>query len=123
MEYPLHAITYVLISLPTAGIIAYYYIQVSGQSAEDVAARLKAVHLTTPGHRESLEALREEVAKYVPPTAVMGGVLAALIALIAEFCGAFGSGPGLVLAVSCIDDILGEVNAELKRTGQTPWFK
>ena len=114
---PLHTIIYLIISLSTAGLIAYYYINIGGQSAQDVARNLKQQHLTIVGRRDDEKAIVKLLNKYIPTTAALGGILTALLSFIADFIGAFGSGTGIILAVSIIYQFSEEVSKEAADSG------
>ncbi|KAH0795025.1 protein transporter Sec61 subunit alpha isoform 2 [Histomonas meleagridis] len=114
---PLHTLIYLIIILSSAGIIAYYYINISGQSAKDVANSLKAQHLTIQGHREDKNAIAKKLNYYIPTAAALGGILTGLLSFVADFLGAFGSGTGIILAVSILYQFAEEVSKEAAKSG------
>jgi len=114
---PMHTIIYLIISLSTAGLIAYYYIRIGGQSAQDVARNLKNNHLTIVGRKEDEKTIVKYLNKYIPTTAALGGILCALLSFVADFIGAFGSGTGIILAVSIIYQFTEEISKEAADSG------
>ena len=115
---PLHTIVYLTICLSSAGIIAYYYINIGGQSAADVAKSLSAQHLTLKGHREDKAVIEKRLNMYIPTAAALGGILTGLLSFVADFLGAFGSGTGIILAVSIIYQFAEELGKEFVKTGR-----
>jgi protein transport protein SEC61 subunit alpha len=115
---PLHTLVYLVICLASAGIIAYYYISIGGQSAADVAKSLKTQHLTLKGHREDQKAIERKLNKLIPTAAALGGVLTGLLSFVADFLGAFGSGTGIILAVSIIYQFAEDLGKEWAKTGR-----
>jgi protein transport protein SEC61 subunit alpha len=115
---PLHTLVYLVICLSTAGIIAYYYINIGGQSPADVAKSLKTQHLTLKGHREDQKSIERKLSRLIPTAAALGGILTGLLSFIADFLGAFGSGTGIILAVSIIYQFAEDVGKEWAKTGR-----
>jgi protein transport protein SEC61 subunit alpha len=115
---PLHTVVYLAICLISAGVIAYYYINIGGQSPSDVAKSLKTQHLTLKGHREDQKAIERKLSKLIPTAAALGGVLTGLLSFVADFLGAFGSGTGIILAVSIIYQFAEELGKEWVKTGR-----
>lgn len=114
---PLHTLIYLIITLSSAGIIAYYYINVGGQSAADVARQLKNQHLTIVGHRDDPKIVEKKLNQYIPTAAALGGILTGLLSFVADFLGAFGSGTGIILAVSIIYQFAEELGKEFVDAG------
>ena len=116
---PIHTIIYLAIILSTAGIIAYYYINVGGQSAADVAKSLISQRLTIKGHRPDKVLLEKKFNQYIPYCAALGGIITGLLSFVADFVGAFGSGTGIILAVSIIYQFAEELGKEFAKTGRS----
>jgi protein transport protein SEC61 subunit alpha len=115
---PLHTIIHLLISLITAGVIAYYFINVTSSSPAQLAQSYSAQHLTTPGRRESQSAIEQALNRVIPPTAVIGGVLVQLIACVADCSGSFVSANGLVIVASIIGETITSIRAEYTKIGE-----
>jgi protein transport protein SEC61 subunit alpha len=116
---PLHTLIYLAICLSSAGVIAYYYINFGGQSAGDVAKNLIKQKLTLKGRRPDEKRLESYLNKYIPPAAALGGVLTGLLSFVADFLGAFGSGTGIILAVSIIYQFAEDLGKEWAKTGKS----
>ncbi|EAY20375.1 preprotein translocase, SecY subunit, putative [Trichomonas vaginalis G3] len=114
---PLHTIIYLIFSLSSAGFISYYYLRFSNQAPADVAEALKKQHLTLKGHREDQKRLEKTLSRYIPTAAALGGILVALLSFVADFLSAFGSGTGIILAVSIINQFTAELSKEMAGDG------
>lgn len=114
---PLHTIVYLTFSLVSAGFLAYWYLGMSQQSPKDIAKSLKSRHLTLKGHREDEKRLEKTLNRYIPTAAALGGVLTALLSFVADFLGAFGSGTGILICVSIINQFTQEISKEAAESG------
>ena len=114
---PLHTILYLIFCLGSAGTIAYFYLNVGGQSSSEVAANLKRQSLTLKGHRGDVKVIEKVLDRYIPTAAALGGILTGLLSFVADFLGAFGSGTGIILAVSIIYQFAEELTKEFAATG------
>jgi protein transport protein SEC61 subunit alpha len=119
---PWHTVTYLVICLTSAGVIALFLANNGEQSPVAVAKHLRAQRLTLPGCREDAKSLENYLEKFIPPTAAIGGVLTGLLSFVADFLGAFGSGTGIILAVSISFQFFQELDKEFKKTGRRYWF-
>jgi protein transport protein SEC61 subunit alpha len=97
---PLHAIVYIVFILTACALFSKTWIEVSGQSANDVAKQLKDQQMVMRGHRES--SLKKELNRYIPTAAAFGGLCIGALSVTADFLGAIGSGTGILLAVTII---------------------
>lgn len=99
---PLHTLFYAAFMLGACALFSVYWIEVSGQSAGDVAKQLRDQNYYFQGHRESTDALKRELNRYIPTAAAFGGMCIGALTIVADFLGAIGSGTGILLAVSII---------------------
>jgi protein transport protein SEC61 subunit alpha len=97
---PLHAVVYIIFILSACALFSKTWIEVSGQSARDVARQLKDQQMVMRGHRES--SLYKELNRYIPTAAAFGGLCIGALSVTADFMGAIGSGTGILLAVTII---------------------
>jgi protein transport protein SEC61 subunit alpha len=115
---PLQTLVYLVFCLGSAGVIAYYYVWIGGQGPADIAKSLKAQHLTIKGHREDPKAIEKKMTALIPIIATLGGILTGLLSFVADFIGAFGSGTGIILAVSIIYQFAEELGKEWAKSGR-----
>ncbi|XP_048599562.1 protein transport protein Sec61 subunit alpha-like [Brassica napus] len=84
--HPFHALFYIVFMLTACALFSKTWIEVSGSSARDVAKELK-----------------KELNRYIPTAAAFGGVCISALTVLADFMGVIGSGTGILLAVTIIN--------------------
>eukprot|EP00884_Botryococcus_braunii_P023023 jgi/Botrbrau1/9404/Bobra.0252s0029.1 len=99
---PLHALVYVAFMLSACALFSKTWIEVSGSSASDVAKQLREQGMFIQGHRDTVQALKKELNRYIPIAAAFGGMCIGALTIVADFMGAIGSGTGILLAVTII---------------------
>jgi len=97
---PLHTIFYIVFVLSSCAFFSKTWIDVSGQSAKDVARQLRDQEMVMRGHRDS--SIVKELNRYIPIAAAFGGLCIGALSVMADFMGAIGSGTGILLAVTNI---------------------
>lgn len=113
---PLHTLFYIVFVLGTCAFFSKTWIEVSGQSARDVAKQLRDQQMVGSlprslfaqrslaqvmrGHRDA--SLQKELNRYIPTAAAFGGLCIGALSVMADFMGAIGSGTGILLAVTII---------------------
>jgi protein transport protein SEC61 subunit alpha len=108
---PLHALFYFTFMLLICAWFSRLWIDVSGQSAKDVAKQLRDQDMTIQSHqREGM--IVKELNRYIPPAAIFGGACIGLLSIIADLLGAIGSGTGILLAVTIIYQYIEAINKE-----------
>jgi len=111
---PMHAFIYICFILGTCAFFSKTWIEVSGQSARDVARQLKDQNMFMPGHRDI--SIEKELNRYIPTAAAFGGLCIGALSIMADFMGAIGSGTGILLAVTIIfqywESYVKEIQAE-----------
>lgn len=99
---PVHTLFYVAFMLGACALFSITWIEVSGQSAADVAKNLREQQYFLQGHRDTTSSLRRELNRYIPIAAAFGGMCIGALTIVADFLGAIGSGTGILLAVTII---------------------
>lgn len=99
---PIHTAVYVAFVLGACALFSVTWIEISGQSADDVAKQLKDQQYYLQGHRDTATSLKKELNRYIPTAAAFGGVCIGALTIVADFVGAVGSGTGILLAVTII---------------------
>ena len=86
----LHAVVYLVFILSACALFSKTWIEVSGQSVNDVAKQLKEAKMMIPGnHRET--SVKKVLKRYIPTAAVFGGMCIGALTVVADFMGAIGS--------------------------------
>jgi len=99
---PIRTLCYVFFILSTCALFSKTWIQVSGQSAKDVAKQLKDQGMVFVGQRDQMSDTVKKLNRYIPTAAAFGGLCIGALSIIADFLGAIGSGTGILLAVTII---------------------
>jgi protein transport protein SEC61 subunit alpha len=100
MYDPFHAVFYLVFMLTACAIFSKTWIEISHQSARDVARQFRSEQIIMKGHRES--SVIRVLNRYIPTAAAFGGVVIGAISVLADFLGAIGSGTGIALAVTIV---------------------
>jgi len=99
---PIRALGYLSIMILFCAAFSLTWLEVGGLDPKTVAKQLVDAGMQIPGYRRSLTPIRTLLQKYIPPVAVLGGIIVGLIAALSDFFGAFGTGTGILLSVSII---------------------
>ena len=87
---PLHALCYLAFILSACALFSKTWIEISGQSVNDVAKQLKDGGMMIPGnHRDT--SVKKILKRYIPIAAVFGGMCIGALTVVADFMGAIGS--------------------------------
>lgn len=97
-EY-VHIIIYTLVLVVLAVLFGRFWIEMTGQSAKNVAEQLQDVGWQIPGFRRDPRIVESILNKYIPTITILGSVFVALLAAIATLSGAVGTGMGILLTV------------------------
>lgn len=81
-------------------MFAKKWADISGNSAKDLSRQLNEKDMVIKGLREDM--MSRYLNMYIPTAATLGGVCIALLAVLADFFGAIGSGPGVIVAITII---------------------
>lgn len=111
---PLHTLFYITFMLFACALFSKTWIEVSGSSASDVAKQLKEQQMFFMGHRDTHQALKKELNRYIPIAAAFGGMCIGALTIVADFMGAIGSGTGILLAVTIIYQYFETYEKEMK---------
>ncbi|PRW61345.1 transport Sec61 subunit alpha-like [Chlorella sorokiniana] len=114
---PLHTLFYVAFMLGICALFSITWIEVSGQSANDVAKQLRDQQYFLAGHRDTVSSLKKELNRYIPTAAAFGGMCIGALTIVADFLGAIGSGTGILLAVTIIYQYWEMYNKEKQQMG------
>lgn len=116
---PIHTLFYVAFMLAACALFSITWIEVSGQSASEVARNLREQGYSMPGHRDS--SLKKELNRYIPTAAAFGGMCIGALTIVADFMGAIGSGTGILLAVTNIYQYWEMYQKEQQELGGSVW--
>jgi len=97
---PFRALFYLTFVLTLCAIFAKTWIYVANTSSASVASQLKEKGMVVPGYRDT--AMKDMLNRYIPPSAILGGMVIGLLTVGADFMGAIGSGTGILMGVTII---------------------
>jgi len=94
--------TYLLFFTIFCTIFSIFWVNTSGMDADSVAGQIEGMGMQIPGFRRDPRIIREVLNRYIPVLAVLGGITIGLIAAMADFTQAIGTGTGILLTVMII---------------------
>lgn len=103
LKDPIHAILHLVLMCTLCAVAAYTWLQISGMSVKEVTQRLRTQQMTIYGQRDTT--LEKELARYIPTAAICGGIAVGAISVFADVFAVYGSGAGLVMAVTTLCQI------------------
>ena len=95
----IRAITYLLFLTGAAMLFSIFWVSTAGMDAGSVAKQIEGAGMHIPGYRNDKKTMEQVLAKYISPLSVLGGLTVGLLAALADFTGAIGTGTGILLTV------------------------
>ncbi|MEM3014214.1 MAG: preprotein translocase subunit SecY, partial [Candidatus Bathyarchaeia archaeon] len=99
---PVRYLIYSVILVAFCVVFSLIWLQVGGLDPRTVAKQLVDSGMQIPGFRRSERPIETLLSKYIPAVTVLGGLIVGLLAAIADFFGAFGTGTGILLSVGIV---------------------
>jgi len=118
----LRALIYLAFMVGCSILFSVFWINTSGMDAQSVSEQISSIGMQIPGYRSSPQIIKEVLNKYIPPLAVLGGAAIGLLASIADFTDAIGSGTGILLLVTIIYSFYEQLKTE-RMEGAHPLLK
>lgn len=106
------AVTYTLFMSLFAMVFSMFWVGTSGMDAEAVADQLQGIGLQIPGYRRDKTIMKNVLNRYIPYLALMGGLVVGMIAALADFTGALGTGTGMLLTTMIVYNYYEEVSSQ-----------
>lgn len=100
---PVRAGVYAFLFVFTCVFFAITWVEVGGMDSKTVAKQLIDSGMQVEGFRRSGTTIKQILDRYIPAVTVLGGIIIGIIAVGADFVGAFGTGVGILLTVGIID--------------------
>ncbi|QLJ53015.1 MAG: Protein translocase subunit SecY [Candidatus Fermentimicrarchaeum limneticum] len=100
-----HVIAYILSMVILCVIFGTFWIETTGMGAADIAAQLKDSGLLVPGFRRDPRVIEKVLDKYIPMITILGSIFVGLLAAFADLTGALGTGTGILLTVSILNNM------------------
>jgi len=102
VQDPLRGGIYAIIVVALCILFAVIWIEVGGLGPQKVAEQVIDSGMQIPGFRRAKRPIENLLNRYIPTLTIMGGAIVGLIAAVSQFFGVFGSGMGVLLAVSIL---------------------
>jgi len=83
-------------------LFSVIWLEVGGLDPKTVARQLVDSGMQIPGFRRSERPVELILRRFIPTVTVLGGLTVGLLAVVADFLGAFGTGTGILLTVGII---------------------
>jgi preprotein translocase subunit SecY len=99
---PVHTIIYSVLVLVFAVIFGLMWVEVAGLNPSAQAQQLIESGFEVPGLRRNPRILEQMLSKYIYPLTILSSIIVALIAIVADILGAYGTGMGLLLATGIL---------------------
>jgi preprotein translocase subunit SecY len=102
VQNPVQAIIYLLLLVVLCAVFAKIWVELSGIAPRDIAGQLYSSGMQIPGFRRSPVIMEQVLQRYIPVVALLGGMVVGLLAGLADFFEALGTGMGVLLTVGII---------------------
>jgi len=109
---PLRAVIYLVILMVICIGFAWLWVQMTGMGPRDVAQQLQDSGLSIPGFRRDIRVMGWVLERYIKTVTIMSGAFVGVLAALADFMGALGSGTGILLTVGIIYGLYEEIARE-----------
>jgi preprotein translocase subunit SecY len=109
---PLRAVIYLVILMVICIGFAWLWVQMTGMGPRDVAQQLQDSGLSIPGFRRDVRVMGWVLERYIKAVTIMSGAFVGVLAALADFMGALGSGTGILLTVGIIYGLYEEIARE-----------
>jgi len=106
------AITYLIFLSVLAMIFSIFWVSTSGMDSTSVAKQISNIGMHIPGYRSDQQSIKQVLDKYIPALAVVGGLIIGVLAALADFTGAIGTGTGILLTVMIIYNYYEELSRQ-----------
>jgi len=110
--YPLHALIFALSTIFWSLIFGFLWVELTGLDAKSIARQLQQAGLQIPGFRRDPRILERVLRRYIPYVTFWGSVTLAIVAVLANFLGALGTGTGILLTVGILYRFYEEIARE-----------
>lgn len=108
----LRAISYILLLTTLSTIFSLFWITTSGMDAGSMAEQISSIGLQIPGYRKDPRIIEKVLNRYIPKLALLSGLFAGLLAALADFTGALGTGMGILLTVMILYNYYEELSSQ-----------
>jgi preprotein translocase subunit SecY len=112
MADPPRAATYFVALVLLCMGFAWLWINMTGMGPRDIAEQLDRSDMLIPGFRRDIRVMEHVLSRYITVVTLLGGAFIGVLAAMADFLGALGSGTGILLTVGIIYGLYEEIARE-----------
>ena len=98
----LRAGAYALILVAGSVVFSIFWVSTSGMDSKSVASQIEGLGMQIPGFRRDPRIIEQVLDRYIPTLAIISGLFIGILAAMADFTGALGTGTGILLTVMII---------------------
>lgn len=99
----LQAVVYIILMLVLCVIFGKFWVQLGGQSPENIANQLQSSGMYIPGFRKDKRIIEKILNRYIPPITILGSIFIGLLAGVGNMALAgVASGTGILLTVDIV---------------------
>lgn len=106
----LRIITYLSAMVIGATIFSIFWISTSGMDARSVAEQIEGMGMQIPGFRRDPRIVEQVLNRYIPTLAIISGLFIGLLASLADFTNALGTGTGILLTVMIVHNLYEQIS-------------
>ncbi len=99
---PLRTLTFAISWTILSIIFGFMWVELAGLNPSEQADRLIQSGLEIPGMRRNPKILESVLSRYIYPLTLLSSLIVAIITIVADIFGAYGTGTGILLAVGII---------------------
>jgi preprotein translocase subunit SecY len=101
-EESARVIAYLLILTFGSMMFSIFWVTTSGMDARTVAEQIEGMGMQIPGFRRDPRIVEEVLNRYIPTLTIISGLFIGMLAALADFTDALGTGTGILLTVMII---------------------
>ena len=106
----LRAVTYMLFFVVGAITFSVFWISTSGMDSRSVAEQIEGLGMQVPGFRRDPRIVEQVLNRYIPTLAVLSGLFLGVLASVADFTSALGTGTGILLTVMILYNLYEQIS-------------
>ncbi|MCX6816031.1 MAG: preprotein translocase subunit SecY [Candidatus Aenigmarchaeota archaeon] len=101
-EQFLHVLIYLIILTVGSMIFSIFWVATSGMDSRSVAEQIEGMGMQIPGFRRDPRIVEEVLQRYIPTLTILSGLFIGILASVADFTDAVGTGTGILLTAMII---------------------
>ncbi len=95
-------VVYLLMFVIGSIVFSVFWVSTSGMDAHTVAEQIEGMGMQVPGFRRDPRIVEQVLNRYIPTLAIISGLFIGILAALADFTSALGTGTGILLTVMIV---------------------